>query len=151
MISRALLPRVPPRLLMAPGLLLGAAGMATLTFLHASNSYATPRAARRAASGAPAWALSSCRPSPLPPVGVGRRKAGVASAVAGTSQQIGASVGTALLNTDRRRRHNRVPDRLPRSEPSLTRPPPSCTATPPRPAGRLAVLTTAALLTWPCY
>jgi hypothetical protein len=32
-------------------------------------------------------------------LGVGAREAGVASAVAGTSQQIGASVGTALLNT----------------------------------------------------
>ena len=32
-------------------------------------------------------------------LGVGQREAGVASAVAGTAQQIGASVGTALLNT----------------------------------------------------
>jgi hypothetical protein len=32
-------------------------------------------------------------------LGVGPREAGIASAVAGTAQQIGASVGTALLNT----------------------------------------------------
>jgi len=32
-------------------------------------------------------------------LGVGQRDAGVASAVAGTAQQVGASVGTALLNT----------------------------------------------------
>jgi hypothetical protein len=32
-------------------------------------------------------------------LGVAQRDVGVASAVAGTSQQIGASVGTALLNT----------------------------------------------------
>ena len=40
MISRILLPRVQPRLLMAPGLLIGAAGMATLTFLHIGDTYA---------------------------------------------------------------------------------------------------------------
>jgi hypothetical protein len=32
-------------------------------------------------------------------LGVSQRDAGVASAVAGTAQQVGASVGTALLNT----------------------------------------------------
>jgi hypothetical protein len=32
-------------------------------------------------------------------LGAGEREAGVASAVAGTAQQIGASIGTALLNT----------------------------------------------------
>jgi len=37
--------------------------------------------------------------SPTATLGVGPREAGVASAVAATAQQIGASVGTALLNT----------------------------------------------------
>ncbi len=97
-ISRALLPRVPPRLLMAPGLLLAAAGMATLTFLHADDSYATHVLPAELLLGlgmgavfVPAFSTAT--------LGVGPRQAGIASAVAGTSQQIGASVGTALLNT----------------------------------------------------
>ena len=97
-ISRALLPRVPPRLLMAPGLLLSAAGMATLTFLHAGDSYAAHVLPAELLLGlgmgavfVPAFSTAT--------LGVGPREAGIASAVAGTSQQIGASVGTALLNT----------------------------------------------------
>jgi EmrB/QacA subfamily drug resistance transporter len=97
-IARALLPRVPPRLLMAPGLLLAAAGMTTLTFLQAGDSYATHVLPAELLLGlgmgavfVPAFSTAT--------LGVGPREAGLASAVAGTSQQIGASVGTALLNT----------------------------------------------------
>jgi EmrB/QacA subfamily drug resistance transporter len=97
-ISRTLLPRVPPRLLMAPGLVLGAAGMATLTFLRAGDGYAGHVLPAELLLGlgmgavfVPAFSTAT--------LGVGPREAGVASALAGTSQQIGASVGTALLNT----------------------------------------------------
>jgi EmrB/QacA subfamily drug resistance transporter len=97
-VSQALLPRVPPRALMAPGLLVGAAGMATLTLLHAGDSYALHVLPAELLLGigmggvfVPAFSTAT--------LGVGQREAGVASAVAGTSQQIGASIGTALLNT----------------------------------------------------
>lgn len=97
-VSRALLPRVPPRVLMAPGLLLGAVGMATLTLLHAGDGYALHVLPAELLLGlgmgavfVPAFSTAT--------LGVGPREAGAASAVAGTAQQIGASVGTALLNT----------------------------------------------------
>ena len=98
LISRALMPRLAPRLLMAPGLLAGAVGMATLTGLHASAGYAAHVLPAEILLGlgmgavfVPAFSTAT--------LGVGPREAGVASAVAGTAQQIGASVGTALLNT----------------------------------------------------
>ena len=97
-VSQALLPRVPPRALMAPGLLVGAAGMATLTLLHAGDSYTLHVLPAELLLGlgmgavfVPAFSTAT--------LGVSQREAGVASAVAGTSQQIGASIGTALLNT----------------------------------------------------
>jgi EmrB/QacA subfamily drug resistance transporter len=97
-VSQALLPRVPPRALMAPGLLAGAAGMATLTLLHVGDSYALHVLPAELLLGlgmgavfVPAFSTAT--------LGVARRDTGVASALAGTSQQIGASVGTALLNT----------------------------------------------------
>jgi hypothetical protein len=83
---------------MAPGLLVGAIGMATLTSLHAGAGYAAHILPAEILLGlgmgavfVPAFSTAT--------LGVGEREAGVASAVAGTSQQIGASVGTALLNT----------------------------------------------------
>jgi EmrB/QacA subfamily drug resistance transporter len=97
-VSQALLPRLPPRALMAPGLLVGAAGMATLTLLRAGDSYPLHVLPAELLLGlgmgavfVPAFSTAT--------LGVGEREAGVASAVAGTSQQIGASIGTALLNT----------------------------------------------------
>jgi EmrB/QacA subfamily drug resistance transporter len=98
LMSRALLPRVPPGWLMTAGLLAGAAGMATLTLLHAGDGYSLHVLPAEILLGlgmgavfVPAFSTAT--------LGVGAREAGVASAVAGTAQQIGASVGTALLNT----------------------------------------------------
>ena len=97
-ISRALLPRVSPRLLMVPGLALGAAGMGTLALLRAGASYPVHVLPAELLLGlgmgavfVPAFATATS--------GVSNRDAGVASAVAGTAQQVGASIGTALLNT----------------------------------------------------
>jgi EmrB/QacA subfamily drug resistance transporter len=97
-ISRALLPRVAPRALMVPGLLLGAAGMAILTQLQpggAYTAYALPAeillGLGMGAVFVPAFSTATA--------GVDQREAGVASAVANTAQQMGASLGTALLNT----------------------------------------------------
>ena len=97
-ISRALLPRVAPRALMVPGLLLGAGGMAVLTHLQpggAYTAYALPAeillGLGMGAVFVPAFSTAT--------TGVDQREAGVASAVANTAQQMGASLGTALLNT----------------------------------------------------
>ena len=97
-ISRALLPRVAPRMLMAPGLLFGAAGVATLTRLSVHASYVAHALPAELMLGAgmgavfvPAFSTATA--------GVDQRLAGVASAVANTAQQMGASFGTALLNT----------------------------------------------------
>jgi MFS family permease len=97
-ISRALLPRVAPRALMVPGLLLGAAGMAVLTGLPVHGAYLTHALPAEILLGlgmgavfVPAFSTAT--------TGVDQREAGVASAVANTSQQMGASLGTALLNT----------------------------------------------------
>lgn len=97
-ISRALLPKVPPRLLMGPGLLLGAAAMATLTLLRPGDSYSAHVLPAEILLGlgmgavfVPAFSTAT--------LGVGQRDVGVASAVAGAAQQVGASVGTAMLNT----------------------------------------------------
>jgi len=89
---------VPPRLLIVPGLVLAAAGMATLTGLGVQASYVTHVLPAELLLGfglgavfVPAFSTATA--------GVGPREAGVASAVANTAQQVGASLGTALLNT----------------------------------------------------
>jgi EmrB/QacA subfamily drug resistance transporter len=98
LISRALLPRLAPRWLMAPGLAVGAIGMATLTSLHAGGGFTAHVLPAEILLGlgmgavfVPAFSTAT--------LGVQPREAGVASALAGTAQQVGASVGTALLNT----------------------------------------------------
>ncbi len=97
-VARKLLPLVPPRLLIVPGLLVGTAGMATLTRLAPGSGYLAHVLPGELLLGlglgcvfVPAISLATS--------GVGPRDAGVASAVANTSQQIGASLGVALLNT----------------------------------------------------
>ena len=97
-ISRVPLPRVAPRALMVPRLLLGAAGMAILTQLQpngAFTAYALPAeillGLGMGALFVPAFSTAT--------IGVDQREAGVASAVANTAQQMGAPLGTALLNT----------------------------------------------------
>lgn len=97
-ISRVLLPRAAPRALIVPGLLIGAAGMAILSSLHAHTPYVSRALPAELLLGfgmgavfVPAFSTATA--------GVPPRQAGVASAVANTAQQMGASVGTALLNT----------------------------------------------------
>ncbi|GAA5020190.1 MFS transporter [Streptomyces siamensis] len=97
-IASRLLPRVAPRALVVPGLLLAAVGTGWLIPLEADTSYATGVLPAEIIVGlgmglvmAPAmnYATHGVRPE----------DSGVASAMANTSQQIGASIGTALLNT----------------------------------------------------
>ena len=97
-LARRLLPRVAPRALVVPGLVLAAAGMATLTRLHADSGYAAHVLPAELLIGlgmglvfVPAFSTATA--------GVAPRDAGVASAMVNTAQQIGASLGTALLNT----------------------------------------------------
>lgn len=97
-IAGRLLPRVPPRLLIAPGLLLATAGMLLLTGLSPDGGYLTRVLPAEIMLGlgmgcvfTPAFSVATQAVEP--------RDAGVASAVVTTSQQVGGSIGTALLNT----------------------------------------------------
>jgi EmrB/QacA subfamily drug resistance transporter len=93
-----LLPRFGPRPLMVPGLILATGGMLLLTRLTPTSSYLT--------HVLPSMVMISVGLAlvfiPLASTGlhaVGRHDAGVASALIVTSQQVGGSLGTALLNT----------------------------------------------------
>ncbi|HEV7679571.1 MAG TPA: MFS transporter [Candidatus Dormibacteraeota bacterium] len=97
-IASRLLPRVPPRRLIVPGLLVAAAGMLLLTGLRVDSSYVAGILPAEVLLGlgmgcvfVPAFNLAT--------QGVDPREAGIASATANTAQQVGGSVGTALLNT----------------------------------------------------
>jgi EmrB/QacA subfamily drug resistance transporter len=98
LIARRLMPRVPPRVLIAPGLLVAAVGMAWLTQLHVDSDYLTHVLPAELLLGfgissamVPAFSLAT--------LGVEPREAGVAAATVNAAQQIGASLGTAVLNT----------------------------------------------------
>jgi len=93
-----LLPRFGPRPIMLPGLVMAVVGMLLLTQISADTSYVT--------HVLPAMVLMSVGlagvfipASSTALIGVGHHDAGVASALLNTSQQIGGSLGTALLNT----------------------------------------------------
>ena len=93
-----LLPRLGPKPLMVTGLALATIGMLWLTQIDADTSVRHARAAvpivmslGLAAVFVPASSTAL--------VGVDPHDAGVASALLNTTQQIGGSLGTALLNT----------------------------------------------------
>jgi EmrB/QacA subfamily drug resistance transporter len=93
-----LLPRVGPRLLVAPGMLAAAAGLAWLTRIGVDSSYAADVLP-------PLLLISAGLGLVLSPsmntgtAGVAPSDAGVASAMVNTGQQVGGSIGTSLLNT----------------------------------------------------
>jgi EmrB/QacA subfamily drug resistance transporter len=98
LLAPRLLPRLSPRALMVPGFLLAAGGMGILSRLQADSGYL--------ASVLPAEVLLglgiACVMVPSASIatsGVGPRDAGIASATLNTAQQVGASLGTAVLNT----------------------------------------------------
>jgi EmrB/QacA subfamily drug resistance transporter len=97
-IASQLLPRVGPRVLMTVGGLLTTAAMIWLTQLDLGSSYVThilpSFIAMSLGMGLTFVPLSSTALS-----GVGNHDAGVASAMVNTTQQVGGSLGTALLNT----------------------------------------------------
>jgi len=97
-VASGLLPRVGPRVIMSVGGLLATGGMAWLTQLRVDSSYP--------AMILPAFMLLAvgmgCVFVPLGNTaltGVANHDAGVASALVNTTQQVGGSLGVALLNT----------------------------------------------------
>ncbi|MEN3310219.1 MAG: hypothetical protein V7603_6421 [Micromonosporaceae bacterium] len=97
-IAAQLLPRVGPRVLMTIGGVLATVAMVWLTQLDLHSSYVThilpSFIAMSLGMGLMFVPLSSTALS-----GVGNHDAGVASAMVNTTQQVGGSLGTALLNT----------------------------------------------------
>ena len=98
LLAPRLLAHVSPRLVMASGFVLAAIGMAILTQLQASSGYFTAVLPAEVLLGLgtasvmmPASSLATGRVAP--------RLAGVASATLNSAQQVGASLGTAVLNT----------------------------------------------------
>src|SRR5260370_15897849 len=92
------LPRLGPRVLIAAGMLLGAGGMAYLTRLTVTSSYASAVLPALLLLGlgfgmifAPAINTAT--------TGVRREDSGVASALVNTMQQVGGSIGTSALST----------------------------------------------------
>ncbi|MBO8187644.1 MFS transporter [Streptomyces spirodelae] len=97
-VASRLLPRVAPRALVVPGLLLAACGTAWLTTLETDTSYAAGVLPGELLVGF-GMGLVMATSMNYATHGVGAQDAGIASATVNTSQQIGASIGTALLNT----------------------------------------------------
>lgn len=96
--ASSLLPRIGPRPLMVGGTAAAAVGMALFTQITVDGSYLTTvlpaQIVMSIGMGLAFVALSSTAL-----VGVEEHDAGVASALVNTTQQIGGSLGTALLNT----------------------------------------------------
>jgi EmrB/QacA subfamily drug resistance transporter len=93
-----LLPKVGPRPLVIPGLVMAIVGMLLLTNIDVNTSYwlhLLPAMIIMSVGLAAVFIPVSSTAL----IGVGHHDAGVASAVLNSSQQIGGSLGTALLNT----------------------------------------------------
>ncbi len=93
-----LLPRIGPRLVVAPGMLAAAAGLAWLTRVGVHSSYATDVLPPLLLASAGLGFVTSPSMN-TGTAGVAPSDAGVASAVVNTGQQVGGSIGTSLLNT----------------------------------------------------
>jgi hypothetical protein len=96
--NTVLLRRYSPRVLVPGGLLVSAAGMAMLTRIDVHSSYA-PTILPALLVMAVGFGLVFAPCFSLGTLGVRPHDAGVASATINVSQQIGGSIGTALLNT----------------------------------------------------
>jgi EmrB/QacA subfamily drug resistance transporter len=96
--TNVLVPRLGPKVLVPIGMLMAGSAMVLLTNLGLHSTYA--------ANIMPALILFGLGMGTIMPasmqtatLGVDRQYAGVASALVNTSQQVGGSIGTALLNT----------------------------------------------------
>jgi EmrB/QacA subfamily drug resistance transporter len=96
--TNILVPRFGPKVLVPIGMTLAAIAMLYLTRLNLSSTYAANVLPPLMIMGA---GMGSIMPASIQTatLGVDRHFAGVASALVNTSQQVGGSVGTALLNT----------------------------------------------------
>jgi EmrB/QacA subfamily drug resistance transporter len=97
-VTTALSPRISPKVLIPVGMLFAAAGMWVLTGLSIHSSYVSHVLPATLLVGVGLGMVFSTGMS-LATLGVEADDAGVASATVNTMQQVGGSVGTALLNT----------------------------------------------------
>jgi EmrB/QacA subfamily drug resistance transporter len=97
-IASRFMDRVDARVLVAPGLLVAAGGLALLTQLTPTSGYLTTILPAEVLVGLGIGCVFT--PSiGMVTSGVDPRQAGIAAATANTAMQIGSSVGTAVLNT----------------------------------------------------
>ena len=91
-------PRVGPKVLVPIGMLCAATGLVLLTRLQLTSTYAADLLPALLVLG---LGIGLIMPASIQTatLGVDKQVAGVASALVNTSQQIGGSIGTALLNT----------------------------------------------------
>lgn len=95
--TNVLLPRLGPKILVPAGMVIAAIAMVMFTRLDAGSSYGDALIALvLLGAGMGTIMPASIQTATL---GVDRRYAGVSSAMVNTSQQVGGSIGTALLNT----------------------------------------------------
>ncbi|HET9172331.1 MAG TPA: MFS transporter [Actinospica sp.] len=97
-ISARLLTKLPPRMLLIPGMLIAAGGMAWMTKISVGGSYATEVLPAEILLGL-GFGLTFMPVFATATSGVAPQDAGVTSAALNTAQQVGGSIGTALLNT----------------------------------------------------
>ncbi|MFF0017691.1 MFS transporter [Streptomyces sp. NPDC005374] len=97
-ISARLMNHVAPRMLMAPGMVLAAGGMLVLTRMTVNSSYATEILPALLLMGL-GMGLTFMPVFSTATAGVAPQDSGVTSATVNTAQQVGGSIGTALLNT----------------------------------------------------
>ncbi|KAB1147323.1 MFS transporter [Streptomyces luteolifulvus] len=97
-ISARLMSRVPPRMLMVPGMILAAGGMLILTQMTVDSAYTTEILPALLLMGL-GMGLTFMPVFATATAGVAPHDSGVTSATVNTSQQVGGSIGTALLNT----------------------------------------------------
>jgi hypothetical protein len=96
--TTVLLPRLGPKTVIPLGFAVATAGMAWLTGIGVGSSYASAVLPQFVVIGA---GLGLVMPTAMQPAtgGVAAEDAGVTSATVNAMQQVGGSVGTALLNT----------------------------------------------------
>ncbi|MEU8802874.1 MFS transporter [Spirillospora sp. NPDC048819] len=97
-LAARLLPKLPPRMLIVPGMLLIASGMLWLRTMETGTGYVEGVLVSGLLLGVGAGMIMPVAFN-YATHGVDQRDAGVASATVNTAQQISSSIGTALLNT----------------------------------------------------
>jgi EmrB/QacA subfamily drug resistance transporter len=96
--STKLLPRIGPRPLIGAGMLIASAGLVSLTGVGVNSAYASHVLPGLLIMGAGMGLVFSSAMATAT-FGVEMKDAGVASAMVNTMQQVGGSIGTALLST----------------------------------------------------